>query len=90
MELKALVCPQCGASLTVQNTSTNIVKCPKCGSTIHIRYDNNDNADGRKTFVTPDGAAVASAVVPDNFELSASINNRWQSAHRQRLYFLQR
>ncbi|MCR5095162.1 MAG: hypothetical protein K6A70_00285 [Erysipelotrichaceae bacterium] len=79
MELKALICPQCGASLTVQSTSTNIVKCPKCGSTIHIRYDNNDNADGRKTFVTPDGAAVASAVVPDNFELSASINNRWQS-----------
>lgn len=79
MELKAFVCPQCGASLTVDNTNTNLVKCPKCGSTIHIRYDNNENNDGRRTFTTPDGMAVASAVVPENFELSASISNKWQS-----------
>ncbi len=79
MELKAFVCPQCGASLTVDSTNTNLVKCPKCGSTIHIRYDSNDNNDGRRTFTTPDGVAVASAVVPGNFEMSASISNKWQS-----------
>lgn len=79
MELKAFVCPQCGAALTVDSTNTNIVKCPKCGSTIHIRYDSGENSDGRRTFTTPDGLAVASAVVPNNFELSASLLNRWQS-----------
>ena len=79
MELKAFVCPQCGASLSVDSVNTNLVKCPKCGSTIHIKYDKNENDDGRRTFVTPDGTAVASAVVPGNFELSASINNTWQS-----------
>jgi len=79
MELKAFVCPQCGAALTVDSTNINIVKCPKCGSTIHIRYDSGENSDGRRTFTTPDGMAVASAVVPNNFELNASLLNRWQS-----------
>ena len=79
MELKAFVCPQCGASLTVNSTNINLIKCPKCGSTIHIRYDKSDNDNGRRNFVTADGVAVASAVVPGNFELTASIDNTWQS-----------
>ena len=79
MKLNAYVCPQCGASLSIDSTSTNLVKCPSCGSTIHINYERNENNDGRRDFVTPDGIRVASAVVPDNFELSASIDDRWQS-----------
>ena len=79
MELKAFVCPQCGASLTVEGTDVNIVKCPKCGSSIHIRYEKNENENGRRDFVTADGIRVASALVPENFELSATINNSWQS-----------
>ncbi|MBQ1568096.1 MAG: hypothetical protein IIZ80_09430 [Erysipelotrichaceae bacterium] len=79
MELKAFVCPQCGASLSVDSSDVNIAKCPKCGSTIHIRYEKNENDNGRRDFVTTDGIKVASAVVPEDFELSATINNSWQS-----------
>ena len=79
MELKAFVCPQCGASLSVDSTDVNIAKCPKCGSTIHIKYEKNENDNGRRDFVTADGIRVASAVVPENFELTATINNNWQS-----------
>ena len=79
MELKAFVCPQCGASLTVESSDVNIAKCPKCGSSIHIKYEKNENDNGRRDFVTADGIKVASAVVPENFELSATIDNRWQS-----------
>ena len=58
MELKAFVCPQCGASLTVESSDVNIAKCPKCGSSIHIKYEKNENDNGRRDFVTADGIKV--------------------------------
>ena len=33
MELKAYICPQCGAALEVDSLTVSMVKCPNCGNT---------------------------------------------------------
>ncbi len=78
MKLQAYICPQCGGSLQVEE-GTTITTCPNCGNQIHIIYDNDENMNNTKAFTTTEGLLVASAIVPDNYELSASINYNWQS-----------
>ena len=77
MEIKAYTCPQCGAPLNVEE-GTTFTQCQSCGSKIKITYSKNEIPQARE-FITPDGIAIASAIVPESYELEAKYNSTWQS-----------
>lgn len=79
MELKAYICPQCGAALEVDSLTVSVVKCPNCGNTIHIGYRAGENDPGVKTFSTADGMPLAAAVLPDGYSTQGFLYERWQS-----------
>lgn len=79
MELKAYICPQCGAALEVDSLTVSMVKCPNCGNTVHIGYRAGENDPGIKTFFTADGMPLASAVLPDGYSTQGFLYERWQS-----------
>ena len=79
MELKALVCPQCGASLDVK-FGDKISFCPHCGNKLQVKYDEEEKKSlTGKPFVTPDGITVGTAVIPEDFKPDAVYYPDWQS-----------
>lgn len=77
MEIKAYICPQCGASLDV-NQSTTFTFCPHCGTRLHISYQGEQDPNLRQ-FVTAEGVPLATARIPAGFTAEASISRQWQS-----------
>ena len=79
MELKAYVCPQCGASLEVDSLTVAVVRCPNCGNMIHIGYRAGENDPNTMTFSTADGVPLATAVLPTGYTTQGFLYNSWQS-----------
>ena len=77
MELKAIVCPHCGARLDIEENTT-LTTCPYCDCKIHISYDDEKKPEPRQ-FKTAEGLPIASAFVPSDFKLEAIVDNQWQS-----------
>ena len=78
MEIKAYVCPQCGASLDV-GQNTRFTYCPNCGNKLHISYEGDSAPSGMRTFTTPNGIPVGCASLPSDYQLEGAVNEVWQS-----------
>ena len=57
MELKAIVCPHCGARLDIEENTT-LTTCPYCDCKIHISYDDEKKPEPRQ-FKTAEGLPIA-------------------------------
>lgn len=81
MEIKAYVCPQCGASLEV-GPDTTFTFCPHCGSRLHISYKGKTppaDPNLRQFTASDTGVRLATAIVPEGFERSGALSSEWQS-----------
>ena len=78
MDIKAYICPQCGASLDV-NQSTTFTFCPHCGNKLHISYEGETPPTSQRLFTTTNGLPVASATVPGDYNLEGVVHEQWQS-----------
>ena len=78
MKIQAFVCPQCGGKLEVEEGDT-FTTCPNCGNKIHISYSKDEVNPDLRTFTTPEGIEVASAILPSDYKTEAALNNSWQS-----------
>ena len=80
MDIKAYTCPSCGAPLDVKYDTT-FTRCSHCGCKIHISYEGEGtpkNPDLRQFEDTNTGVALASAVVPPDYERKGYLNTQWQ------------
>ncbi len=75
MASKTYTCPQCNASLQVEEGVSETV-CPNCGIRLTIP---NNQAFVTKSFVTADGLTLATADVPSDYIPEAQYEARWQS-----------
>ncbi len=81
MNIKAYICPSCGAPLDV-NYDTTFTFCPHCGCKLHISYEGEaapQNPDLRQFTDASTGTPLASAVVPPDYTLKGALNVQWQS-----------
>ena len=76
MEIKALVCPQCGGQLNLTERR-EFVYCPHCGNQIHLDFGENNNSG--RVFTTADGIPVGKADIPEDFKTEAVIQQGWLS-----------
>ena len=76
MELKALVCPQCGGQLNLTEMR-EFVYCPHCGNQIYLDIGGN-KSKGRE-FKTPEGILVGKAELPEDYKTEAVIQQGWLS-----------
>ncbi len=68
MELKALNCPSCGASVSIQ-AGEKLVKCPYCDTTISAQYGEDEQRMTGGTQFTDQktGQPLASAIIPEGW-----------------------
>ncbi len=68
MELKALHCPSCGASVSLQ-AGQKLVKCPYCDTTISTGYGEQERQAGSGVQFTDQktGLPLAKAVIPEGW-----------------------
>ncbi len=68
MEIKALNCPSCGATINIQ-AGEKLVKCPYCDSTITASYDANEQRMVGGTQFADDktGMPLGKAVIPEGW-----------------------
>ena len=69
MDIKALNCPSCGATINIQ-AGEKLVKCPYCDSTITATYDRNEQQMVKGTQFTDDktGLPLGQAIIPEGWK----------------------
>lgn len=77
MEIKALVCPQCGGQLNLTE-KREFVYCPHCGNQIYLDFGEKEASQGVE-FRTVDGIPVGRAGLPQDFKTEAVVQQGWLS-----------
>ena len=69
MEIKALNCPSCGATIDIQ-AGEKLVKCPYCDTTITATYDKNEQQMVGGTQFTDEktGLPLGKAIIPEGWK----------------------
>ena len=90
MQIEAYICPQCGATLNV-NENTTFCTCQSCGSKIRITYSDNKTqpqTNNKRQFTSPEGVVIGTALIGDDYEAEGSYEALWHSETVPQYYAL--